>query len=90
MASTKRINSAPEITMEPWSARFHSSMLFLFGKILFGQQLAYTLTALNPNEDKKFMSDISGYAIMPRWYGGVTLKAYGHRSEYVAVTSSWW
>ena len=72
----------------PWTGSFSLQHYIFFGKILFGQQLAYAVTALNPDTNKKlYQRYFLEYKVRPDWYAGITLKAYGGRSDYLAFTS---
>jgi hypothetical protein len=60
-----------------------------FGRLLFSQQLAYTVTRLNPNVTQKIYERyFLEYRIKGNWYAGVSLKAYGDRSDHFALTGS--
>jgi hypothetical protein len=62
---------------------------FFFGRLLFGQQLAYQVTALNPDVSKRiYQRYFLEYRISRNWYGGVSLKAYGNISENLAITTA--
>lgn len=72
----------------PWTGSFSLQHYIFFGKILFGQQLAYTVTALNPDTKKKgYQRYFLEYKVGQNWYAGITLKAFGGRSDYLAFTS---
>ena len=62
---------------------------FFFGKIMFGQQLAYQLTKLNPDISQKlYQRFFLGYQLRPHWYGGVSLKSRGNVSENLSIATS--
>jgi Lipid A 3-O-deacylase (PagL) len=72
----------------PWTGSFSLQHYIFFGKILFGQQVAYAVTALNPDTNKKvYQRYFLEYKVSRNWYAGITLKAYGGRSDYLAFTS---
>jgi Lipid A 3-O-deacylase (PagL) len=72
----------------PWTGSFSLQHYIFFGKILFGQQLAYAVTTLNPDTNKKiYQRYFLEYKVRPDWYAGITLKAYAGRSEYLSFTS---
>jgi hypothetical protein len=72
----------------PWTASFSLQHYIFFGKILFGQQVAHVITALNPDNNKKvYQRYFLEYKVRSNWYAGITLKAYGGRSDYIAFTS---
>jgi hypothetical protein len=61
---------------------------FFFGKIVFGQQMAYQVTRLNPDVYKHFYQRfLLGYQLRRHWYGGITLKSHGDVSENLSFVS---
>jgi hypothetical protein len=61
---------------------------FFFGKLLFGQQLAYQVTSLNPDVSKRiYQRYFLEYQIRKHWYAGVSLKSYGNISENLAIAT---
>jgi hypothetical protein len=62
---------------------------FFFGHLLFGQQLAYQVTHLNPDVSKHiYQRYFLEYRVRPHWYAGVSLKAYGNISENLSLSTS--
>jgi len=62
---------------------------FFFGKIIFGQQLAYQVTQLNPDVRNHFYQRFFlGYQLRQHWYGGVSLKSRGDVSENLAIATT--
>jgi len=59
---------------------------FFFGRLFFCQQLAYTITRLNPNVSQKvYERYFLEYRVIKRIYAGVSLKAYGGTSDHFAL-----
>lgn len=59
---------------------------FFFGRLLFGQQLAYQVTKLNPDVSKRiYQRYVLQYRIGRHWYSGVSLKSYGNISENLSL-----
>lgn len=60
-----------------------------FGRVLFGQQLAYQFTQLNPDVSKKIYERyFLEYKIGNNWYAGISLKAYGDVSDYFTIATA--
>lgn len=61
---------------------------FLFGRIYFGQQVAYYLTDHNPNINTDwYQRYILGYTISNTWTVGVSLKAHVEVADFAAITA---
>jgi hypothetical protein len=61
---------------------------FTLGKVLFGQQLAYYVTPLNPNiKTHIYQRYLLEYKIKGPWYAGVSLRAHGKISDYLTLTT---
>lgn len=61
---------------------------FFFGKILFGQQLAYYVTPHHPNPDSNlYQHYLLEYRIKGPWYAGISLHAHGKISDFMALTT---
>jgi hypothetical protein len=61
---------------------------FIFGKLLFGQQLAYYITPANPNVNSKlYQRYILEYKIKNPWYAGISLRAHGKISDYLTLST---
>lgn len=60
-----------------------------FGKIIFGQQFALYTSHLNPDVKSYFYQRyILEYKVYGPWYAGLTLKAHGDVSDYLAFSLS--
>jgi hypothetical protein len=60
-----------------------------FGKLLFGQQFAWYVTPNTGFHKKTYQRYILEYEVKRNWYAGVTLKAHGDRSDYIAVSTGY-
>jgi len=62
---------------------------FFFGKVLFGQQLVYQVTRLNPDvANHIYQRFFLEYQLYRHWYGGITLKSRGNVSENLSIATS--
>jgi hypothetical protein len=59
---------------------------FFYGKLLFGQQLAYYVVSPNSNANQLYQVYTLEYEITRQWYGGVLLRAHGGISDYLALS----
>lgn len=60
----------------------------LFGKVYFGQQIAYYLTDHNPNIDTNwYQRYLLGYTISKTWTAGVSLKVHVDEADFIAITA---
>lgn len=59
---------------------------FFYGKLLFGQQLAYYVLPPNANAKNFYQVYTLEYEITTQWYGGVLLRAHGGISDYLALS----
>jgi hypothetical protein len=61
---------------------------FFFGKILFGQHVAYYVSPHHPNPDNHlYQHYFLEYRVAGPWYAGISLHAHGKVSDFVALTS---
>jgi hypothetical protein len=60
---------------------------FFYGDLLFGQQVAYYITSINPNESGKvYQRYFLTYRFNKHWYGGFSLKAHLGISDYLSFS----
>lgn len=72
-----------------WLTSISFQHYFFYGKLLFGQHLAYYLVPPNPDSNKKIYQLYTlAYHVNKQWYAGVSLKAHGGISDYLAVSTS--
>jgi hypothetical protein len=57
-----------------------------FGKLLFGQQFAWYLTANTGYRQNSYQRYFLEYEVIKNWYIGVSLKAHTDHSDYMAVS----
>lgn len=57
-----------------------------FGKLLFGQQVAWYVTPDTGTDKKLFQRYVLEYEVKPHWYAGVTLKATADHSDFIALS----
>jgi hypothetical protein len=57
-----------------------------FGKLLFGQQFAWYVTPNTGYQKNIYQRYFLEYEIKKNWYAGVTLKAHGDHSDYLAAS----
>ena len=60
-----------------------------FGKLLFGQQFAWYVTPNTGFQKNIYQRYILEYEVKRNWYAGVTLKAHGDHSDYLAVSTGY-
>ena len=60
-----------------------------FGKLLLGQQLAWYVTSNTGYQKNIYQRYILEYEVKRNWYTGVTLKAHGDHSDYLAVSTGY-
>ncbi|HLZ17476.1 MAG TPA: acyloxyacyl hydrolase [Cyclobacteriaceae bacterium] len=60
-----------------------------FGKLLFGQQLAWFVTPNTGFSKTLFQRYFLEYEVEQNWYAGFTLKAHGDHSDYLAFTTGY-
>ncbi len=61
---------------------------FFFGKILFGQQLAYYVSPHHPNPDNNlYQHYLLEYRITGPLYAGISLHTHGKVSDFLALTA---
>jgi len=60
-----------------------------FGKLLFGQQFAWYVTPNTGYQKNIYQRYILEYEVKRNWYAGVTLKAHGDHSDYLAVSAGY-
>jgi hypothetical protein len=62
--------------------------LFL-GKLLFGQQLAWYVTPNTGFQSNFFQRYFLEYEVKRNWYAGVSLKAHGDQSDFIALSAGY-
>jgi len=73
----------------PWISSLSLQHYIFFGKMIFSQQLAVYTSPLNPDVSSVFYQRyILEYQVHGPWYAGVTLKAHGDVSDYLAFSVS--
>jgi len=73
----------------PWISSLSLQHYIFFGKMIFSQQLAVYTSPLNPNVNSDFYQRyILEYQVHGPWYAGLTLKAHGDVSDYLAFSVS--
>jgi hypothetical protein len=60
-----------------------------FGKLIFGQQFAWYVTPNTGFQKNIYQRYILEYEVKLNWYAGVTLKAHGDHSDYLAVSTGY-
>jgi hypothetical protein len=60
-----------------------------FGKLLFGQQFSWYVTPSTGFQKNIYQRYILEYEVKRNWYAGVTLKAHGDHSDYLAVSTGY-
>ncbi|MBS1680408.1 MAG: acyloxyacyl hydrolase [Bacteroidetes bacterium] len=60
-----------------------------FGKLLFGQQAAWFVTPKTGYQKKFYQRYFLEYAIKKNWYLGVSLKAHGDHSDFLALSTGY-
>jgi hypothetical protein len=60
-----------------------------FGKLLFGQQFAWYVTANTGYQKNIYQRYLLEYEVKRNWYAGVTLKAHGDHSDYLAISTGY-
>jgi hypothetical protein len=62
--------------------------LFL-GKLLFGQQFAWYVTPDTGYQKNIYQRYFLEYEVKKNWYAGVSLKAHGDHSDYLAISTGY-
>jgi len=57
-----------------------------FGKLLFGQQFAWYVTPNTGFQNNRYQRYFLDYEVKQNWYAGVSLKAHGDQSDYLAIS----
>lgn len=57
-----------------------------FGKLLFGQQFAWYVTPNTGYQKNIYQRYFLEYELAKNWYAGVSLKAHGDHSDYMAIS----
>jgi hypothetical protein len=57
-----------------------------YGKLLFGQQFAWYVTSNTGYQKNIYQRYLLEYEVKRNWYAGVSLKAHGDHSDYMAVS----
>lgn len=60
-----------------------------FGKLLFGQQLAWYVTPNTGFQKNIYQRYFLEYEVRRNWYAGITLKAHGDHSDYIALSTGY-
>jgi len=60
-----------------------------FGKLLFGQQFAWYVTANTGFQRNIYQRYLLEYEVKRNWYAGFTLKAHGDHSDYFAFSTGY-
>ena len=60
-----------------------------FGKLLFGQQFAWYVTPNTGFQRNIYQRYFLEYEVKRNWYAGVTLKAHGDHSDYLALSTGY-
>ncbi len=70
-------------------ASFSLQHYFFYGKVRFGQQLAYAIIPpTSHGSNRIYQLYTLEYFITKQWYMGTTLKAYGGASDYITISLS--
>jgi hypothetical protein len=73
-------------TIQPTVAGVSIQHDLFFGKILFGQQFAWYVTQHTGYQKNIYQRYFLEYEVKKTWYAGVTLKAHGDHSDYLAIS----
>ncbi|MBI3483466.1 MAG: acyloxyacyl hydrolase [Bacteroidetes bacterium] len=61
-----------------------------FGKLLFGQQFAWYLTPNTGYQRNIYQRYFLEYEVKKNWYAGISLKAHGNHSDYMAFSTGYY
>lgn len=87
--ASKALESRTGTSYTPWVTSLSVQHYIFFGKMIFTQQLAVYTSRLNPNVSSDFYQRyILEYQLHGPWYAGLTLKAHGDVSDYLALSVS--
>ena len=87
--ASKELESRTGNSYTPWVTSLSLQHYIFFGKMIFSQQLAVYTSPLNPNVSSDFYQRyILEYQVYGPWYTGLTLKAHGDVSDYLAFSVS--